>query len=96
MALSTDRVNEESLAPVLEVVLDNMVKHKLLCSMEIDGVIGMNVDENIVMSAHELWREVLIHTIIDRVRAEVVKRKLLPISIHILRALLFDVLKSLD
>ena len=46
------------------------------------------------MSARELWHQVLQRTIIERVRNDVVQRKLLPVTIHTLCALLMDTLKS--
>ena len=32
-----DRLDEESMKLVLEIVLDNLMKHNMICSMEIDG-----------------------------------------------------------
>jgi hypothetical protein len=77
---------------VLEIVLNNMMKHNLICSMEVDMVNG--TETHIVLSARELWHQVLLRTVIDRVRNEVVKRRLLPVTIHTLCALLSDVTSS--
>ena len=87
-----DRLDEESMKTVLEIVLNNMMKHNLICSMEVDAMNG--TDTHIVLSARELWHQMLQRTIIDRVRNEVVKRKLLPVTIHTLCALLTDVANS--
>ena len=81
---------------VLHIVLDNMVKHNMICSMEIDTARAMDVDLNVevVTAARQLWRQILQRTIITRVRADVVRRKLLPVTIHTLCSLLFDALES--
>jgi hypothetical protein len=81
---------------VLEIVLDNMMKRNLVGSMEIGGARAMMPDVNTIMAARELWREMLLRTITERIRTEVVKRKLLPVTIHSLCALLFDSLKQFE
>ena len=87
-----DRLDEESMETVLEIVLNDIMKHNLICSMEVDAMNG--TDTQIVLSAREIWHQMLQRTIIDRVRNEVVKRKLLPVTIHTLCALLTDVANS--
>ena len=69
---------------VLEIVLNNMMKHNLICSMEVDAMNG--TETHIVLSACERWHQMLLRTVIDRIRNEVVERRLLPVTIHTLRA----------
>jgi len=91
---TTDRLNEESMASVLEIVLDNMMKRNMVCPIEINGMRAMAADMHVMISARELWYQVVQREIIKRVRNEVVKRKLLPVTIHTLSSLLHDTVES--
>ena len=95
-ASSTDRLNEEAAVAVLEIAVDNMMKHNMFCAMEIDTARAMSsdLDVEVVSSARQLWRQIVQRTIVSRVRADVVRRKLLPVTIHTLCSLLFDALDS--
>jgi hypothetical protein len=92
---STTRLNEEQMKVVLEIVVDNITKRNLIGAMEVNAANAMNSDTTIVMSACELWHEIMKYTIIHRVCCEVAKRKLTPVTIHTLCALLLEVTCSL-
>ena len=89
-----DRLNEESMTAVLEIVLDNMIKRNWICTMEIDGIRAMVADMHVMLCAREVWRHVSEHEIIKRIRSEVIKRNLLPVSVRTLSSLLIDTLES--
>jgi hypothetical protein len=92
----TDRLDEESMKAVLEIVLDNMLKHNLVCSIEIGAAHALTTEMSVMLSARELWHQILLRQIISRVHADVVSRKLLPVTIHTLCSLLLDAVKSFD
>jgi len=73
-----------------------MMRHNMVCSMEIDTARAMSsdLDVEVVSSARQLWRQIVQRTIVSRVRADVVRRKLLPVTIHTLCSLLFDALDA--
>ena len=91
----TDRLDMEGMTTVLEIVVDNMIKRNLVGSMEIDAMHMMNETHTLV-SARDVWRQIVLRTVIDRIHVEVVKRKLLPVTIHTLAALLLDVVKPFE
>ena len=96
IVMASDRLNEESAVVVMEIVLDNMLKHNMVCAMEVSGMQVMNTDVNVVLTARELWGHVLTHTIINRVRDELVKRKLLPVTARTLCSLLLEAVNAIE
>lgn len=78
---------------VLEIVLVNCEKYKLLV-LDIGGVQANLADMETLVAARTLWQMVVNRIIIERIQNEVVRRKLLPVSIHTLCSLLFDALKQ--
>jgi len=78
---------------VLEIVLENIMNHNMAASVEIGGLRASITDTDTLMLSRSLWRLVVQRTIIERIQVEVVRRKLIPITIHTLCALLLDSLK---
>jgi chromatin segregation and condensation protein Rec8/ScpA/Scc1 (kleisin family) len=87
-----DRLDEASTKIVLEIVLENLIKHNMICVMDIDMV--KVAETYLALCARELWNQMLQRTLIERIINEVVKRKLFPVTIHTLCALLIDEMKS--
>ena len=78
---------------VLEIVMENVVNRKMI-SLEDGGQRANITDTDTLVSARALWYLVVQRTIIQRVENEVISRKLLPVTIHTLCALLLDVLNE--
>jgi hypothetical protein len=90
---------------VLAIVLENIMKHNMVGALEVgsgggavvgsgDGVLfGNATDTQTLLAARSLWRLIVQRTVVESVSSEVVKRKLLPISIHTLCTLVLAALK---
>lgn len=48
---TSDRLDEESMKTVLEIVLDNPLKSNIICTMQTDEVKVWSTDTHLIMSA---------------------------------------------
>jgi hypothetical protein len=73
------------------------MKHHMVGALEVAGgsgaSIGNGADTQTVLAARSLWRIIVQRAVVGSVSSEVVKRKLLPVSIHTLCTLVLDALK---
>ena len=82
---------------VLEIVLKNIAKHNMVAALEVDGgstSLANGLDMSTMLAARSLWRLIVQRTVMERISAEVVTRKLLPITIHTLCTLVLEAIKS--